>query len=493
MIDKNARSYNEKPVFIFSGIKISWEKLKCYIDELEPLCLRNKLSRKTPILLDIENDLDLAICMASLLYFEIPALCLPRGTKKIRVAEMLKDFPFFGIVTTEKNFAEKNESVKLSSGEEIALFISEENHSDEELDFHWLLHTSGSTGASKIVMLGEENLFERTMGEIELFKIESHFLLLNILSFSHDLGLNQLLTTLCSGATLEIFSKKLPYDLFMRIEKGGLDGITGMPQIWQQMISIAKNLKIESSYSGYMTISGGSMHEKDLILLRNFFNKAKIIKTYGQTETFRSLAETRQEKSNFYQSGLPLPSVQCFLINEQGKLCKDDEEGELVHVGAGSMLGYWKDEGLTKQKIRSIKNFFPERESLVSTDGIFTGDFFKKLPEGEYEYLGRKDDMVKYSGHRFFLNEIENCLMRSHLVGSACVLLTLDSAEVLMKEKIIAWVVLNRKKINAEAFLRQYCIENLERFKIPAQIVVLDEFPLTLNGKIDRLKLRMIK
>lgn len=481
-ISENVSESPETIAFIHQDKKLSYSELKKLVFKLSQIYSYHNLTIKTPVLVHLSMGMNQAIIISSLLSEGLPALVLPTGIKAAEVSRIIEQYPFCALIT-EDSLREKlsPEVLKL---DQVSLF---ENVTASiirpapasSISFSWLLYTSGSTGSPKMVMISQENLEMRTKGEVDLFKIKAHSKILNLLPFSHDLGFNQLLTSLCTGSTLEILVNKLPVEMVNKISNGGFDHITGMPQIWNHLIQVVNKTNTVINFNGVLTISGGSMALAHLLQLKEIFNKATIYKTYGQTETFRSLAETHQDRILLEHIGGVIPDVGVHLINENQELCKAGESGELFHYGAGVMNGYWQDEKSTGTKLVTFQG----------RPGVMTGDFFKLLDDNTYQFMGRRDDMIKHSGRRFFLGEVENCLMKSDLVQDVCVAQAEENRIILGNEKLVAFVVAKKESPALAKELKSFCAHHLEVFKVPDEFIVYEKLPLTSNHKIDRKEL----
>ena len=167
--------------------------------------------------------------------------------------------------------------------------------------------------------------------------------------------------------------------------------------------------------------------------------------------------------------------------------------GELLVGGACVAAGYKGRDDLTAE--RFLPDPFLERAAAAAapatdTRVYRTGDLVRWLPEGELEFLGRIDGQVKIRGHRIELGEIEAALGSHPLVKRVVVMARDDSG---IKE-LAAYVVLSRsagsggvtKAVSPSAQLRQSLQLRFPEYMIPSSIMVLEAFPLTPSGKVDR-------
>ena len=484
------KSRPQKSILVCKGRSVTYGDLLAFSCGFGKICAQHGLNPKTPVLVSLPHDAMLAIGLWTLCSQGIPALCTYNHQGKLAsVSSLLKAFPFRAVISTREKLALLGavKTISLSSltgsfsDDDIELGIFDVS---SEVGFSWLLMTSGSTGQPKVVMLSAESLRDRVQGEMSLFELSDTSWLLNLLPFSHDLGLNQLLCTLAAGATLEMNPSALLVEQCKMFENPHFTGVTGMPELWRSYLHYWKDRGFQSMYSGYLTVSGGSMQASELRELRRIFPKARILKTYGQTETFRSLVEVEQDQIENDALGVPLAGVEVELINDRGHLCAEGEIGELVHFGEGVMSGYWNDVKATKRK------FFvrPEDSSRI---GVLTGDLFQLLRQGRYKFVGRRDDMVKHYGHRFHLAEVESQIRSSGLVKDVgAVLVALPDRWQGLVHKLVAFVSpINAEDSHLQQKLRAFCLNSMEKYKVPQEFHVLSDLPKTASYKLDRPRL----
>jgi acyl-coenzyme A synthetase/AMP-(fatty) acid ligase len=319
-----------------------------------------------------------------------------------------------------------------------------------------MLQTSGTTNEPRIVMIGEENLHARAIGEVRDFRLTEADRILNHLSFSHDLGLNQVLSTLVAGGCLRIQTGPLILSLAKALNEYAPTGITGTPMMWVQLLNATKD---QYPSLRYVTVSGGSLTAGVLRELQTVFPNATIIRTYGQTETFRTLMN---KDSADLSQGQPLPGVKAFLV----------ANGELVHSGEGEMLGYWQDE------VSSLKKKTPE--------GIRTGDLFSRDSSGAFHYIGRNDDMLKRFEHRLNISEIEAAIVDLQMIAEVAVVSKPAPPSDPRQVLLAAFVRFADGSTIETSDLLRLLQQKLPSFKVPDRVIAIDEMPKTASFKTDR-------
>ncbi|CAF3778106.1 unnamed protein product [Rotaria sp. Silwood1] len=166
--------------------------------------------------------------------------------------------------------------------------------------------------------------------------------------------------------------------------------------------------------------------------------------------------------------GRPLPNYCCIIHDEFRQPVIVDQQGELLVGGVGVFAGYLGRDDLTAK-------------ALVEINGVMyyrTGDLVRMDSSGLIYYISRKDYQVKLHGQRIEVGEIERCLLDTHI--TTCIVVKWGD------DHLVAYV--QGSGIN-ENDLRKHCHSRLPSFMIPSMFVVLDQLPLTANGKVDRKRL----
>lgn len=350
----------------------------------------------------------------------------------------------------------------------------------------YCLFTSGSTGIPKGVLISGNDLYNRAKTEIEDYELTEEDCLLSLLPFSFDVGLNQLFSCFLSGAHLILLNSWFPKDIVTAVDSMGITGISAVPSIWAEMITYPKGQEFikNTQTLRYITVSGGDLNKNQLLRLKEYFEKVKIYKTYGQTETFRSsILKPCDFERKIASVGLPVKGTRVFIMDEKGGIAKPNAEGEIVHYGAGMMLGYLNDLSGTGEKKRKA----PEAIQDIVKEGnvIYTGDRGMMDQEGYLYVLGREDGMIKTLGYRVYPKEIEGYILEHEQVKNAAVVGIRDSHK---GQYIVAEVVPNGK-LDMDGLIA-YLRNRMSSYMIPEKIHIVESLPMTENGKINYSKLK---
>ena len=202
----------------------------------------------------------------------------------------------------------------------------------------------------------------------------------------------------------------------------------------------------------------------------------QVFNLYGPTEDTTYSTYTLVSRGSAVTIGRPLSNSQALILNRDMQLQPVGVSGELYLAGAGLARGYLHRPDLTAE--RFLPHPFVEGARMYRT-----GDLCRWLANGNIEYLGRLDHQVKVRGFRIELGEIEIAL-RHHPHVSDCV--TIAREDEPGDKRIVAYVVGNPGSVLDSTELRAHVGRTLPAYMVPAAIVLLDQLPLSPNGKIDR-------
>ncbi len=352
-------------------------------------------------------------------------------------------------------------------------------------DLAMLVYTSGSTGLPKGIMLSHDNLLSGTRIVAGYLNLRERDVILSVLPFSFDYGLNQLLTALFVGATLVIQRSMFPRDISQTLLREGITGVAGVPTLWAQL-SGRHSPFLKTAYPAlrYITNSGGRVPEDVVRAIRAAHPGTQIFLMYGLTEAFRSTFLAPDQVDRRPSSmGKAIPEVNILVINDQGIECAPGEVGELVHCGANVAMGYWRDPENTARRFRPhpLWHQVDDAERVV-----FSGDLVRTDPEGYLYYVGRRDKQIKSRGVRVSPEEIERYVHASTVV-SQVVSFAVPRADG--DSDIVAAVI----PVDASSFrqetLEAFCRNEMPEYMQPRVFWAMSEFPLTSSGKPDRCEI----
>ena len=201
---------------------------------------------------------------------------------------------------------------------------------------------------------------------------------------------------------------------------------------------------------------------------------------YGLTEASPVITQTDADdpvELRVSTVGRPLPGVEVRIVDPvRDAVLGDGVQGELQARGHNVMLGYYD---------------MPEATAAAIVDDgwLRTGDLAVREPDGTYRITGRIKDMIIRGGENIYPREIEEFLYTHPAVESAQVVGVTDPR---FGEEVCAWIKLRRGASVEEEAIRRFCKERLAYFKVPRYVTFVDEFPLTVTGKVQKFRIREI-
>ena len=211
----------------------------------------------------------------------------------------------------------------------------------------------------------------------------------------------------------------------------------------------------------------------------------KVLNMYGPTETtvWSTVCDVSEcdltSPGAFVPLGQAIANTQLSVRNAAGQVCPALVPGELLIGGDGVTLGYLGRPELTAER-------FMSDATAVGGRWYRTGDLVRRHPNGELEFLGRTDHQIKIRGHRIELGEIESLLLRQPGVKQAVVM---AREEATGGHRLVGYVTAQAGVTLKPEILRQALAAELPEIMLPASLLVVLAFPLTPNGKVDRLAL----
>jgi len=354
-------------------------------------------------------------------------------------------------------------------------------------DLALIIYTSGSTGMPKGIMLSHANLLAGAYIISDYLRLTEKDILISLLPFSFDYGLNQLLSAVLVGGTLIIEQSVMPAGICKTLETEKVTGMAAVPMLWQQLAH-PRSPFTKRSYPSlrYLTNTGGRLPEPIVRAFRTAHPHVDIYLMFGLTEAFRSTFLPPEEADKRPTSvGKAIPNCEVLLLNEKGERCKPGEVGEVVHRGATVSMGYWKDPESTAQRFRPAP--FQAGRGGLPEIAVYSGDYATMDEEGFIYFIGRRDQMIKSHGMRVSPEEIEDCIFASGMAAHA---VAFSSPRTEVANDIVVAIVPRDPGSFTDADLMEYGRREMPEYMRPDIIWQLERFPETSTGKPDRVRLR---
>lgn len=351
----------------------------------------------------------------------------------------------------------------------------------------YVIYTSGSTGRPKGVMIEHRSAVNLISWVNREFEVGQNDATLFVTSMCFDLSVYDVFGTLAAGGRVVIADKgqlQDPEELKKLLKDERITFWDSVPSTMNYLVDY-----LGENDAGYRQedlrlafLSGDWIPVKLPGGIRKFFPNARSVSLGGATEgTVWSIYHPIGEVSSRQTSipyGRPIDNSAFYILDGEGALVPPGVAGELYIGGAGVARGYMND------KDRTAAAFVKDRFSGDGGRMYKTGDLGRMLPDGDIEFLGRKDHQVKIRGFRVELGEIENQLLKHPLVREAVAADRVDSGG---NRYLCAYVVWNGEP--DVPGLKEHLARYLPEYMIPTYFVAMEKVPLTQNGKIDRKSL----
>ena len=362
----------------------------------------------------------------------------------------------------------------LTSGARHALTPVSVTHDD----IAYLQYTGGTTGVAKGAVLTHRNVLsnlQQAHAWIKPFLSEGGEVIITALPLYHIFSLTaNCLTFFKIGATNVLITNPRDIPGFVKeLGKVRFSAVTGVNTLFNALLHHPDFAKLD--FSALRITLGGGMAVQQAVADRWLEVTGKpLIEAYGLTETSPAVTINPLNLTSFNHSiGLPVPSTDISIRDDDGKEVPVGQPGELCVKGPQVMRGYWnRDE---------------ETARVMTPDGFLkTGDVATVDEAGFVRIVDRKKDMILVSGFNVYPNEVED-VVASHpgVLEVAAVGVPSEHSG----EAVKVFVVLKDKALTKEALIA-HCKQNLTGYKVPHLVEFRDELPKTNVGKILRRALR---
>lgn len=427
-----------------------------------------------PVGLCIERCLAMVIALIGILKAGGAFVPLDPAYPEGRLEYMLEDARIMVLLTCRPLLE------KLPARQMEVVYVDEQEYSSAEenrqhliglspQNLCYVIYTSGSTGKPKGVQIPHSAVAHCLQAMYQHLGFTQRDILLSITTFSFDIAYLEIFLPLIAGARLVLANRVAAngFRLARALVESGATILQATPAIWYVLI------KAGWRGNGQVKILCGGEALPPELARKLCEQSAEVWNLYGPTETTIWCSATRVT-GNSVSIGQLIDNVQMYPLDASFCL---SSRGELYIGGEGLARGYQGRPDLTAER------FVPHPFSNEPGRRLYrTGDLVSCLSDDTIQYLGRLDHQVKIHGFRIELEEVEGTLLQHPKVGE-CLVMGCEGESG--AKRLIAYVV-GKERITSSDELRSYMQQKLPSYMVPSAFVILESWPLTPNGKVDR-------
>ncbi|OEZ60290.1 tyrocidine synthase 3 [Duganella sp. HH105] len=371
--------------------------------------------------------------------------------------------------------------VEPSSGVPASVDLTAVERSPDHLAY--VIYTSGSTGMPKGVVIDHRGAVNTVHDINRRFTVTPEDKVLALSSLSFDLSVYDIFGTLAAGATIVMPDHELsrdPAHWYALVKEHGVTIWNSVPTLLTMLVDHADDAGGLPACLRQAMLSGDWLPLSLPVRFKAMLPQARISSLGGATEaSIWSISYPIEQVDSHWRSvpyGRPMDNQRFYVLDRHFRPAPAGVAGDLYIGGIGLALGYWRDEQRTNA---SFMHHPHSGERLYKT-----GDLGRYLADGNIEFLGRIDNQVKIRGFRIELGEIEAALAQLEVVRESVVVVREDTPG---DRRIVAYVRLHDEmEVPPVETLRYALAQVLPDYMVPSHCIVLDELPLSSNGKVDR-------
>jgi len=469
-LNNSHKAHPDKIALIDNNSKLTYSELHEKVNNFSSFL--NKFPKNSVVSLLFANTHEFVISYLGTINSGCIAHLIPLGISRKNLMEQISSAKPKLILSSENHFSKiaeiESEGIEKLRFSEVKK-TSYQDRKPQPSDYAYLIYTSGTTSSPKGVPVTHSNCVFTTTNIVSTLQYSQDDIDVLPLPLSHSFGLGCLHTSFYVGSTLIIHKTIEIPQILDSIENYNASTLAAIPSTLSKIVSnssddssnILSNLRLIITNSTFLP-------PETTKKLKKILKNGKVATYYGLTEASRSTFMIFDGDDNIESVGKSSDGVSLKLVSNNN----ESAIGEVWIKGQNVIDNYWSDEH-TKENI---------------VDGwLKTGDLGRIDDNGYLYILGRVDDLINISGEKVYPQEIERIV--KVLTGID------DVIAVPMKHEAFGEVVKLFVKKSAEYDISKtdiltHCIKNLERFKVPAKIEFVEDFPRTDYGKIKRFMLK---
>jgi amino acid adenylation domain-containing protein len=520
-----------------SGTAITYRELKNRVDAVAHRLRKNNAGTDTIVAVKIERSLEMLIAILGILRAGAAYLPIDPDYPEERIEYILKDSnaKILMVKSKAQRIEERNTRAETESKVKNTTdrnngsnpVILDIEHMDIPMDsnFHlpvsdfsssslaYVIYTSGSTGKPKGVAVQHSSVVNIIQGMQAKYPLMETDVYLLKTSVTFDVSAAELFGWYPGGGRLAILEpggEKDPAAIIRAVQRNRVTHLNFVPSMLGVFLEYLDEQTIQKIAGlKYIFSAGEALLPHQVNRFRQLNTAVQLENIYGPTEAaiYSAGYSLSQWNGGTVPIGKPLQNIRLYILSHDQQLQPVGVVGELAIGGAGLARGYLNNPELTAEKFqnpqrtqRSQDNKNINNKTIISESSGYseaklyrTGDLACWMPDGNIEFMGRKDHQVKIRGFRIELGEIENRLHANPIVKDAVVIdITTDipdnkTGDIKTEKHLCAYIVpADPNRETSTDQLKQHLADALPDYMIPSYFITLEKIPLTPSGKVNR-------
>ncbi|MFL1420097.1 amino acid adenylation domain-containing protein, partial [Pseudomonas fildesensis] len=480
LIEEQVARTPDAPALAFAQQRLSYAELNRRANRLAHRLIEAGVGPDVLVGLALERSIEMVVGLLAVLKAGGAYVPLDPEYPRERLAYMLEDSGVKLLLTQ----AHLREQLPIPQGLETLVLGSatfedyNEHNPDIALDgenLAYVIYTSGSTGQPKGAGNRHSALTNRLQWMQEAYALDVSDSVLQKTPFSFDVSVWEFFWPLMTGSRLVVAAPGDHRDSAKLVSLINAEQITTLHFVPSMLQAFLQDPRVATCHTLHRIVCSGEALPVDA--QQHVFAKlpqARLYNLYGPTEAAIDVTHWTcvDEGRDAVPIGRPIANLGCYILDSNFEPAPVGVLGELYLGGVGLARGYHRRPALTAE--RFIAHPFVKGERLYRT-----GDLARYREDGVIEYAGRIDHQVKLRGLRIELGEIEARLLEHKHVREAAVL-AVDG------NYLVGYLVLQNASDDWRDAVSAYLARHLPDYMVPAQWVLLEQMPLSPNGKLDR-------
>ena len=484
--EQQVRQYPDRLAVETDQGSLSYHELNRAANRVSHAILAQAYKSDEPVALLFKQGVSLIVAGLGVLKAGKAYVPLDYSMPPAKATHILNDFEPRLILTDKHNFALARElasgSTKVLNVDALDAQLAEANPGlpISPDDLAYIHYTSGSTGEPKGVVENHRNEIHNIMTNTNALRISPNDRISLVRANNVGATRDTLLALLNGAALFPLDIKESLADLARWLIQKDITVFTCVTSIFRHAI---KNLGEKEKFSRLRLIhvGGEAISKADVDLYKKHFSdECLFVSRLGLSETetltYYFINKQTEIKGDRVPVGYPLEGNEILLLDEDGREIGPNQVGEIAVKSRYLALGYWRQPELTRAKFVTDPKRGPDRI-------YFTGDLGYRLPDGCLVHVGRKDFQVKIRGYRVEVPAVEMTLLELPGIKQAVVI---PREEMPGTTRLVAYVVVEPGQRPTMSQFHRSLRDKLPDYMCPSSFVVLENLPLTANGKVDR-------